>query len=178
MDFNNAVSSSFDLIPAGSICPLIMTIRPGAVGDGGWESSSEKSAYSWLNCEYVVTGGPFKGRKFWGNMMSGHPEAENKAVSITRSSLRGILESSRGIKADDTSEDAMKARIVDSFGDFSGMEFVGKIGIEKGRDGYDDKNKMANAIAFGSRDYNEAGSAKPANEAAPSAPQGEKPNWA
>ena len=37
-DFNGAdrQSSGFDPIPAGTIVPLTMSIRPGGVGDGGW----------------------------------------------------------------------------------------------------------------------------------------------
>ena len=147
MDFNDAESNSgFDLIPLGTVCPLIMTIRPGSVGDGGWETTSDKSDYSWLNVELTVTSGQYKGRKIWQNMMSGHPDAENKAVNITRSTLRGILESARGIKPDDMSEAAKTKRIVKGYGDFSGLEFTGKIGIEKGSDGYADKNKLLTPV--------------------------------
>jgi hypothetical protein len=36
-DFNTADKQrSVDVIPAGTICTLQLTIRPGGVGDGGW----------------------------------------------------------------------------------------------------------------------------------------------
>ena len=40
-DFNGAdrQSSGFDPIPAGTIVPLTMSIRPGGAGDGGWSVS-------------------------------------------------------------------------------------------------------------------------------------------
>ena len=43
-DFNGAdrQSSGFDPIPAGTIVPLTMSIRPGGAGDGGWFKQSPK----------------------------------------------------------------------------------------------------------------------------------------
>lgn len=167
MDFNNAESNSgFDLIPAGTIVPLIMTIRPGSVGDGGWETASKTSDVTYLNCEFQVTSGAFRNRKFWQNMVvSGGKTDENgnsKAANITRSTLRGILESARKIKPEDMSEDAKAKRIVTGYGDFSGVEFVGKVGVEKGSDGYEDKNKLVAPVPVTSAQYAGAGSdAKP-----------------
>lgn len=181
MDFNTAEGNSFDLIPVGTVAPLIMTIRPGQAGDGGWLTQSRSSDYAYLNCEFAVTDGPFKGRKFWGNLMASHPDPENKAVNITRSTLRAILESARGINPTDDSEAAKAKRIVSGFGDFSGMEFVGKIGIEKGGEGYEDKNKLVAAIPVTSPEYAKAKA--PANSAAPAASTpapsgGAVPAWA
>lgn len=191
-DFNNATSNSnsYELIPAGTVAPMIMTIRPGASGEGGWLTASKTSDAQYLNCEFAITGGQFKGRKFWGNfVVSGGKVDENgasKAGNITRSALRAILESSRGIRADDESEAAKKARIVTGFGDFSGIEFVGKIGIEKGTGGYEDKNKLLAAIGPESKDYAAAkagaepvaASAVAGATAAPSRPAGPVPAWA
>ncbi|MFQ8735598.1 MAG: hypothetical protein ACLSAH_05745 [Bilophila wadsworthia] len=44
-DFNGAdrQSSGFDPIPAGTIVPLTMSIRPGGAGDGGWFKQSQSS---------------------------------------------------------------------------------------------------------------------------------------
>lgn len=154
MDFNDAESNSYDLIPDKTVAPMILTIRPGAHGDGGWETKSKSSDVTMLNAEFAITDGPFRGRKFWGNLVvtGGKSDESGNSIAgnITRSTLRGILESSRGIKADDMSEDARKKRMVSGYGDFSGMEFTGKIGIEKGRDGYDDKNKLVGAVPSGS----------------------------
>lgn len=183
-DFNDAQSNNFDLIPAGTVAPLILTIRPGKHGDGGWETKSNSSDATYLNCEYAVLDGPFKGRKFWGNMVvSGgkKDEAGNSiAGNITRSNLRGILESARKIKPNDESETAQKGRVVSGYGDFSGMEFVGKIGIEKGNGQYEDKNKLVSAVPVTSAAYAAAGSGS--NDVPPAEKQaavsGDKPSWA
>ena len=55
-DFNGAdrQSSGFDPIPAGTIVPLTMSIRPGGVGDGGWFKQSQSSDALMLDCEFVV----------------------------------------------------------------------------------------------------------------------------
>lgn len=154
MDFNDAESNtSFDVIPSGTVAPMILTIKPGSTGEGGWESTSGTSNYTWLSCEFTITEGKFANRKFWQNMMVSGPSEQ--AINITRSTLRGILESGRGIKPEDESEDAKKKRIVAGYGDFSGLEFVGKIGIEKAKpgSGYDDKNKLIAAVPVTSKDY-------------------------
>lgn len=160
-DFNNADNStSFDLIPAGTVVPLIMTIRPGASGEGGWLTKSTSSDAQYLACEFTVTEGKYRNRKFWQNMtVSGGKTDEagnSKAGNITRSTLRAILESARGIRPDDESDAARKARMVSGYGDFSGMEFVGKAGIEKGDNGYPDRNKLLAVIAIGSADHGKA----------------------
>jgi len=184
-DFNDAESNNNtgDLIPKGTVAPVILTIRPGGVGDGGWLSTSERSEYQWLDCEFTVTAGPFARRKFWTLMMAGHstPDAEKvaKTLGITRSKLRGILESARGIDPKDEGEAAKAKRIVSGYGDFSGMEFVAKIGVELGQNGYSDKNVFDNAVAVTSPDYAKAkaGAASPA-PAAQAAPTANVPAWA
>lgn len=183
MDFNNAESNSgFDLIPVGTVAPMILTVKPGATGEGGWETTSDSSAYTWLVAEFQITGGKFKNRKFWQNMMVSGPSEE--AINITRSTLRGILESGRKIKPDDMSEEARAKRVVASYGDFSGLEFVGKVGIEKAKPGtaYDDKNKLLAAVPVTSKDYASAGNDNPAGGAAFAPPAakaaGSVPAWA
>lgn len=158
-DFNNAERGlgNFELIPNGTIAPMILTIRPGAAGPEGWLTQSKSSDAMMLDCELAITGGQYKGRRIWQNLVvSGGKVDENgasKAGNITRSTLRAILESARGIRSDDESDAAKKARIVSGFGDFSGLEFVGKIGIEKGNAGYEDKNRLLAAIGPENKDY-------------------------
>lgn len=184
-DFNDAESNNNtgDLIPKGTIAPVILTIRPGSVGEGGWLATSERSQYQWLDCEFTITGGPFARRKFWTLMMAGHatPDEERvaKALGITRSKLRGILESARGINPNDMSEAAKAKRIVTGYGDFSGMEFVAKIGVQAGTGDYADKNTFENAVPVTSPEYAKAKSGAAAAPAAPKAPAASNaPAWA
>lgn len=182
MDFNDAESNtSFDVIPSGTVAPMILTIKPGSTGEGGWETTSGASNYTWLSCEFTITEGKFANRKFWQNMMVSGPSEQ--AINITRSTLRGILESGRGIKPDDEGDDAKAKRKVANYGDFSGLEFVGKIGIEKGTGGYSDKNKLIAAVPVTSKDYAAAksgasASGTPAPAASNNSGGGNVPAWA
>jgi hypothetical protein len=157
-DFNNAEASSpkGELIPDGTVARVILTIRPGGEGDGGWLKRSKAGDKLMIDAEFTVTEGPFAKRKFWQTMIV---DGSEKAASINRSTLRAILESARGIKADDMSDNAKRARLVEGYGDFSGMEFLAKIGVEEGTGGYSDKNKLAYAIGVGSKEYKAAGAA-------------------
>lgn len=183
MDFNDAESnSSFDLIPTGTVAPMTLTIKPGATGEGGWESTSDSSQYTWLNCEFTITEGKYANRKFWQNMMVSGPSEQ--AVNITRSTLRGILESARKVKPDDESDDAKAKRKVSNYGDFSGLEFVGKIGIDKQKPGsqYSDSNKLIAAVPVTSKDYAAAKSGASASGSPAPTPSnnggGNVPAWA
>jgi len=65
-DFNDAgPQKNFDVIPANTTVSLQMTIRPGGAGDGGWLKRSADGGSEGLDCEFVVTDGPFAKRKLW-----------------------------------------------------------------------------------------------------------------
>lgn len=89
-DFNGAdrQSSGFDPIPAGTIVPLTMSIRPGGAGDGGWFKQSQSSDALMLDCEFVVSEGPYAKRKIWQFLIvSGgklNERGESTAGNITR----------------------------------------------------------------------------------------------
>jgi hypothetical protein len=158
-DYNTADAGggSFDLIPADAIAPVILTIRPGGVGEDGWLTESKSSDAQYLNCEFTVTEGEFAKRKFWGNFtVSGgkvDEQGRSKAGNITRATLRAILESACGVDPKDESDEAKRKRLVNGYGDFNGMGFVAKIGIEPARGEYQAKNKLAAVVT---RDMPEA----------------------
>lgn len=158
-DFNSAEKqSSMDLIPVGSIVPLVMTIRPGGSGDGGWLKASNSSDAQMLDCEFTVAEGPYAKRKLWQYLvLSGgkqNEHGESIAGGITRSTLRAILESARDIKPDDHSDAAVNARRINGWQDFCGLTFVAKIGIEKDKTGqYQDKNRIQAVITPDMKNY-------------------------
>jgi hypothetical protein len=162
-DFNTAETQAprgdFELIPNGTIAKLLMTIRPGGEGPEGWLTRSKNSGNLFLSCEFVVTEGQFERRRFWQSfVLEGGQKNENGesiAWTISRSTLRSILESAKRIHPSDTSEKAMSARKVHSWEEFDGLEFAGKIGIEKGQGGYDDKNRLFAAITPNDKHYAE-----------------------
>ncbi len=151
-DLNTAPEQrDFDLIPADTICKVKMTLRKGGSGEGGMLKRSKSGDCEMLDCEFTVVDGPYAKRKFWESMIvNGVTEGHAKAAEISRGRLRAIVESARGIKRNDESEEARKARMV-SLGDLAGMCFTAKVGIEKGAakaggDFWPDKNCLAAAI--------------------------------
>lgn len=147
-DFNTAEAQrEGGLIPDGTIAVVHMTVRPGNAGEGGWLKRSKTGDSQALDCEFTIVDGPHGKRKFWSLFtVEGTTEGHAKAGEISASRLRGILESARGIRPDDESDNAKNARRVNSWGDFDGIRFVAKIGIEKGKDGYKDKNTLDAAV--------------------------------
>lgn len=147
-DFNSAPEQrNGDLIPDGTIVPVHLTIRPGNSGEGGWLKRSKAGDSMALDCEFTVTEGPHAKRKFWSLFtMEGTSEGHQKAADISASRIRAILESAHNIRPDDESDAAKTKRRLSSWGDLDGLRFVAKVGIEKGKDGYKDKNALSEVI--------------------------------
>lgn len=187
IDFNNAPKQrdEFELIPDGTIVPVQMTIRPGHAGDGGWLKRSNSGECLMIDAEFVVTEGDFAKRKFWSTMVvDGTTDGQKKAVEISVARVRAILESSRGINPADESASALEKRRISSYGDLDGLRFWAVVGIEKGKDGYKDKNGLKAVVTPDRREWRaleqmggnamSAGAmmaSKPANGAA-------RPSWA
>ncbi len=182
-DFNDADQQrSGELIPDKIICKIQMTIRPGAAGPEGWLTPSNSSDAEYLNCEYTILEGPFANRKFWGNLVVSGGKQNDKGQSIageiTRATLRAMLESSRNIQPSDMSDAACVKRRVESYSEFDGMIFIGKIGIEKGKDGYQDKNKLSVVITPDKKEYQTVMNGGTVSPASAPAGLGNVPPWA
>ena len=182
-DFNQDDQQMFDLIPNGVIAPVVMTIRPGNAGDSGWFTQSQTSDALMLNCEFTVSAGPFARRKFWQNMtlFGGKTDESGNSIAgkISRATLRAILESARGIIPSDFSENAKRGRMVAGPGDFNGMEFVCKVGIQKGQNGYSDKNQISVVITPDKKEYSEIKAGNFEQTAAiPTPASASAPSWA
>ena len=153
-----------------------LTIRSGGAGEEGLLKRSAKGDCEMLDCEFIVVDGPYAKRKFWERMiLSGVTDGHAKAADVSRSSCGRILKSARGIKPDDLSPQARAARTA-NLGDFDGLRFIAKIGIEKGKpkndgsgDNYADKNILAAVITPDKKDWHavEQSPASPNGGAAP-----------
>lgn len=154
-DFNNASEQrTGEVIPDGTIATVHMTVRPGNAGEGGWLKRSKAGDSEALDCEFTVVDGQFAKRKFWTLFtVQGTTDGQQKAAEISAARLRAILESVHGIRPDDETPAAAVKRRVNSWGDFDGLRFVAKIGIEKGKDGYKDKNGLAAVITPDRKDW-------------------------
>lgn len=159
-DFNSA-EEQIDrggLIPAGTLVKVILKIRPGGYDDpangwtGGLATRKQETGAVYLDAEYTVMGGVYDRRKVWTLIGLHSPKGENWGNS-GRAFIRGALESARGIKPDDKSDQARMARQINSLGDLNGLVFAAKVEVEKGNDGYQDKNKIQYAVPASHRDY-------------------------
>jgi hypothetical protein len=155
MDFNNFTGQQRDfssLIPAGTTVPLITTLRPGGAGPEGMLKKSKAGDSEALDFELTVTDGEYKGRKLWMlSTVSGITDGQAKAGEITSIRICAMLEAARGIRPSDQSDSAKAARRINSYGELDGLQFLAKIGIEKGSakpggGNYPDKNCIAEVI--------------------------------
>lgn len=156
-DYSNAdeQKSQFDLIPNKSIVPVIVAIQPGDEGTPENAMKETSTGLYQLVLELTVTEGEFEKRKLWHRLTMGGPkgatlsEGQQKAVNISRATIRAMLEAGRGVAPTDESERAVAARKMESIFELEGLEFWIEVGIEKGgskNDGtdakYDDKNRL------------------------------------
>jgi hypothetical protein len=188
MDFNGAgPQKRFDVIPSGTVVTLQLTVRPGNAGPNGWLRRSKDGGSEALDCEFIVVDGEFAKRKFWGlYTVAGTTEGHAEAAAISLARLRGILESARGIGPTDQSEAAKQARRIESYGDFDGLRFIGRIGVEPAKNNYPAKNTLLEAITPDRRYWRKveqvakqpAKPAPPANTPATTAPAIKRPDWA
>jgi hypothetical protein len=190
LDFNNAPEQrSGELIPDGTIAPVHLTIRPGNAGEGGWLKRSKDGGSFAIDAEFTITEGPHAKRKFWSLMtVDGTTDGHTKAAEISFTRIRAILESVRGIRPDEESDAAKSGRRLGSYGELDGMRFLVKIGIEKGKDGYKDKNSLAEVITPDKKAWVKLDQVQKPAAAAPmaapiaaasiSAGQAQKPAWA
>ena len=129
------------------MAPVHLTLRPGNAGEGGWLKRTKAGDAEMLDCEFTITEGPHAKRKFWASfVVQGTSEGHQKAADISASRIRAMLESARGVRPEDESDTAKSARRINSWGDLDNIRFIAKIGIEKGKDGYKDKNTLSEVI--------------------------------
>lgn len=155
-DFNDAEPQrgSFELIPDGTICLVVASLRPGGHGPGGWLKPNNAGNCLLADFEFVIDGGEFDRRKFWTMFVTeGETDGQQKAANISRSRLRAMLESAFGVNPGDDSPEAIARRQVSGWQTFDGLKFCARIGVESGKDGYKDKNVLAGAVTPDEPDY-------------------------
>ena len=168
-----------ELIPHNTIATVQMRIRPGNAGPDGLYKRTARGDAEMLDCEFVALDGPFAKRKFWDNfMLAGSTDGQKEMVLTNRGRLKKILESARGIKKGDTSEQNLALyRAEDK--DFNNIIFVARIGVKKGEpknDGsgtsWSDKNYLLAAITPDQKDWHPVEQPPPFNGGGATAPTG------
>ena len=159
-DFNSANDKgAFDIIPAGTLAKVNMTIIPGGYNDPskGWTDDmatmSNTTGSIYLSCEYIVIEGKYCKNRIWG-IIGLHSNKGPEWGNMGRTFIKKILNSARGFSSKDNSPQAQKARCINSFADLNGIEFIAKIDIEQDING-EDKNTIKTAITPDHKRYNE-----------------------
>jgi hypothetical protein len=173
-DLNTADGQrNFDVIPANTICTLQMTIRPGGAGDDGLLKRSADGKSEGLDCEFqVVEPEQYRKKKFWQvYTLSGATPGHEQAGKISLGTLRGIVESARGIRPDDKSEAAIAARNV-SAASLDQIRFLARLGVRPPQNGYPAKNTILEVITPDRQEWRkpEQVGVKPTNSGAQAAP--------
>jgi hypothetical protein len=199
LDLNNITpdeGNDFSLIPHGTIARAILYIKPQMDGvtipdlaqDAIFRQSATSSA-KWIECEFTIIGGQFDKRKVWHNLFFDGDKKNASGVSMSKEiglrTLRGLVDSAKGLSPADMSPEANALRQIPSLDAINGMEFCIKIAVEKGTNGYEDKNKMLAPITINQEGYIGGGNApapvQPTVQAQPQVQQpqsGVTPSWA
>jgi hypothetical protein len=156
-DYSDA-SPQRDLIPPNTIATCCLHIQCGGAGEDGMLKRSRDGRCEMLSLEFVVVDGEFAKRRFWENWILGGVD-HAKAIEISHSRIKAILDSALGLDPKDVSPQARAAR-TKSYKELEGLTFIGKIGVEKGapkNDGsgesWSDKNILAAIITPDRREW-------------------------
>ena len=167
LDLNNVTpdeGNDFSLIPHGTIARAILYIKPQMDGvripdialDAIFRQSATTSA-KWAELEFTIIGGEYDKRKVWHNVFFDGDKKNQNGVSISREiglkTVRGIIDSAKGLNPSDVSQEANSMRQIPSLESINGMEICMKIAVEKGPNGYDDKNKMLAPVTINQDGY-------------------------
>ncbi|WP_313349813.1 hypothetical protein [Paracoccus sp. (in: a-proteobacteria)] len=190
MDFSDAEEQSTgDLIPHKTPVKVRMKIRAGSHNDpergwtGGYATRSDKTGSVYLDCEFTMMGGKYNKRKVW-SFVGLHSSKGPKWEAMGRSFIRAALESARGVRPNDSSELALKARQIGGLGDLDGLEFAALVEIQKAEEGSDfsDRNVIQTVLPVTHKDYadlmNGQGAAPAAVAASKPASTSGTPAWA
>lgn len=164
-DYSNDKPDIREPIPAGTPLFLRMTYTPGGADHTGCPPEAREGALTaskegdskYLKAEFTVLRGPYKGRKFWGNLTveGGKVDEKGKSIAagITRKTIRLILDSSQGLKTSDESPEAMAKRVIRGYRDLQGRQFIAKAKVEPAQNGYAAKNGLGQVLTVDMKDY-------------------------
>lgn len=164
MDFNNDKPDIREPIPAGTPLLLRMTYAPGGAGPNGALTKSKPSTdnpspdVEYLKSEFTVLRGPYKGRKFWGNLTMVGGKVDEKGTSIaagiSRKSIRLMLDSAQGLSSKDESPEAAAKRVLpNGYASLQGIIFRAKANVEPARGNYAAKNGLGQVLTIDMKDY-------------------------
>lgn len=121
-------------VPPDSIVLVQLTIRQPANGKQGSAPllTRAPTGTEYLNCEFEIVQGTFKGGKFWNNFnVSGaSTQGQKTSVDISMRTIRAMVEASRGIHPKDASPAATQGRILQAWEELQGIYFPAMLDCE------------------------------------------------
>jgi|TARA_A100000172_G_scaffold39320_1_gene23955 hypothetical protein len=148
-------SNEFELIPEGTIARAILLIKPNHTIIEEFASTpmfkeSPHSSAKYIETEFTIVGGQFDKRKVWQNIFFDGDSKNDQGISKARvngiRTLRLLVDSMLGLDPKDVSVESNNKRKIPGIDALQGQEFCIKIGIEKGTNGYADKNILRGPI--------------------------------
>ena len=205
LDLNNVSYSDngpkdSELIPDGTVVRAFIKLEGGDMElpefGGGTYFKSSQSGAKWMPIELTIVGGAYDKRKVWQNIFVDGAKLDENGFSVAKriglETIKRMVDSHFSIAMkDDSPEAAQKRGSVNGVHMLNGMQICFKVGIEKGNNGYADKNKIKTVLTPDSKEFiagtatSVAPAATPTPQAAPapSAPAttataGVTPTWA
>ncbi len=161
-------NTEFELIPEGTIARAILLIKPNYLTLEEFSNTpmfkeSPHSSAKYIEAEFTIVGGKFDKRKVWQNIFFDGDAKNDQGISKARinglRTLRLLVDSMLGLDPKDVTPESNNKRKIPGVDALQGQEFCIKIGIEKGTNGYSDKNKMVSPIAADHKEYIPSGHA-------------------
>jgi hypothetical protein len=155
LDLNNVTYSEgmgdLALMPDGVVARGIVKLSGGDMelpefGGGAYFKSSQSGA-KWMPIEVTIVGGDFDKRKVWQNIFVDGAKLDANGFPVAKriglETIKRMVNSAFGLTENDNSPEALQKRAsINGVHVLNGMEICFKIGIEKGNNGYADKNKI------------------------------------
>jgi len=155
-------SGDFELIPDGTVVRAFLSLSDGdhelpEFGGGRFFKSSQSGA-KWMPIEMTIVGGPFDKRKVWQNIFVDGAKTDENGFSVAKriglETIKKTVDSHFGLSMKDDWPDATQKRgSVNGVHMLNGMQICFKIGIEKGTNGYADKNKIKTVLTPDSKEF-------------------------
>jgi len=171
LDFSGVKPDLRAVIPAGTKLFVRFNYAPGGADLPGTPTDKREGALTkskptaenpnpdgyYLKGEFTVLRGPYKGRKFWSNMVVAGGKLDehgnSKAGKITRENLRLMIDSANGLASTDESPEAAAKRVLSKFAQLQNLTFVCKAKVEPAQGGYPEKNALGQVLTIDHKDF-------------------------
>jgi hypothetical protein len=152
-----------DLIRAGTIAVVQPRIQFGDGTDNVLTRTKAGDA-EMLKLELTILEGEFARRKFFASLLvNGTTDGQKIMAERNNATLKRIIASAKFLDLSDRSPETLTKYQME-YRDFDGLRFLAEIGIEPGKDGFEDKNVIARVIT---KDMPQWGSRRPIEQIAP-----------